>query len=490
MTYGELFEKIDNVADHLYSMGVREGTVVTIHLPNCPQAVIASYAVAKLGGICNMVHALIPTAGLIENMEFSESTILLTYQPIKIDGISVFADISNYMGAFFRTGYRLKNRPKLPAGMIDFCELECACPQKGIFPNPELLSEKCVAYFHSSGTTGDPKTVMHCHRAINNWVENAKVFFQKYSMEGESLLAVLPMFHASGFAMDMHQLISGKGTLVQIAQWDAKLAAKWIDKLGITYLTGVPKVYQTLLAVRSFSGSSLSQCYVSGDNVGEALKREWNQRVGKAQCMFEGYGMTEIVTACYSCGVNHDNLSASGFPLEPCEIAVLSAEGSVERTGTGEFLVSTNTMMLGYLKDKAATEVAFLRENGTSWFKTGDYGQIDNEGYVYFRERIKNTIIHNGYNIYPSALEVLTRQISGVEDACIVGINTDSGTQRIRAYVVPAAQENQAALIERLRAGWEERLPRFAIPYEIVFLEELPRNRMAKVDRKKLESMP
>ena len=490
ITYGELFEKIDNVADHLYELGVREGTVVTIHLPNCPQAVMAIYAVAKLGGICNMVHALTPKAAVIDNMRFAESRILLTYQPWSVDGVTVFIDVSAYMGMLYRIGYRLKNREKLPSETVKFAALESNCSSKGDYPIQTDLSDKCVAYFHSSGTTGEPKTVMHSHKTINNWVANAKDFFHKNTMVGESLLAVLPMFHASGFAMDMHQLITGKGTLVQIAQWNAKIAAKWIDQQKITYLTGVPKVYQGLLAEPRFKGTSLNQCFVSGDNVGDSLKLGFNRRVGKEHCLYEGYGMTEIVTACFSCGVDHDNILASGYPLNHCEIAVLTDDGSFERTGTGQLLVSTNTMMMGYLKDAYATNAALLTINGINWLKTGDYGRIDEDGYVYFIDRIKNTIIHNGYTIFPTEIEAMTRKNYGVEDVCIVGIKNKTGTQTVRAYVVPRGNLERTELEKQLRREWEEHLPRFTIPKEIVFMDSLPQNMMAKVDRKQLEQMP
>ena len=489
ISYGELFEKIDNVANHLYALGVREGTVVTIHLPNCPQSVMAIYAVAKLGGICNMVHALIPAQGVKENMEFSESEFLITYIPACLEAAkhAVLVDLSFHMGAVFRTAYRLRNR-RNKSNCARFEQLEFNCAENAPVPKAETLSERCVAYLHSSGTTGTPKTVMHCHRALNNWVANAQNFFHSSSMADESLLEVLPLFHGSGLVMDMHQFITGGGTLVQMAQWDVKLASRFIKKYRVTSLTGVPRVYQSLLKCSGFNGKTIHQGYVSGDYVGEELKKAFNDRVHREACLYEGYGMTETVTACFSCGIEHNNLKASGYPLQPCRAAVLLPDNRVEEQGEGELLVWTNTMMLGYLKDSALTSESFYEYDGLRWLRTGDQGTIDEEGYVYFTERIKNTIIHNGYNIFPSEVEKVIRTVPAVSDVCVVGVWDDRNkTQTVRACVI--TEKNSAVTEEQIINACESILPRYAIPRQIRFLDTFPRNRMAKVDRKELEKM-
>ena len=489
ITYRSLFEKIDNLADHLYTLGVRDGTVVTIHLPNCPQAVMAVYAVAKLGGICNMLHALVPAAELRENMAFTESSVLITYRAdcCDADATVLYADISSHMSLLFRTGYRVKNGVKCPVGAIAFEAMEEACETKGVFPEPDSLGKECVCYLHSSGTTGVPKTVMHSHRALNNWVANAQSFFHSPSMVGETLLEVLPLFHGSGLVMDMHQFITGGGTLVQMAQWNVEQAVRFIKKYKISSLTGVPRVYQDLLKAPKFEGVTIHQGYVSGDYVGTELKKAFNARVRREACLFEGYGMTETVTACFSCGVDHNNLAASGFPLANCYIAVLLPDGTIADRGEGELLVTTNTMMLGYLKDEITTMAVFIERDGVRWLRSGDAGMIDSDGYVYYTERLKNTIIHNGYNVFPAEVEKVIRAVPGVSDVCVVGVwDDEKKTQFIRACVI--AEKPDETLKEKIEQACGNHLPRYALPRQILFMEALPRNRMAKVDRKALET--
>ena len=492
MTYQELFRCIDNVADHLYALGVREGSVVTIHLPNCPQAVMAVYAVAKLGGICNIVHAQMPLQALLDTMDFTKSSLLISYRPFELTGIRkiLYVDLAYHMGVCFQICYHLKTREKCPYNTKKFEELEEQALKQADIPEQERLARKCAVFLHSSGTTGDPKIVMHNHAALNKWVDNAQHFLNRDSLCGEKLLEVLPMFHGSGLVMDMHQLISGGGQLVQMSAWNIDLAAHLIKKKRITILTGVPKVYQDLLKSKRASMESIRECYVSGDYVGIQLKKDFNSLCGERNILYEGYGMTETVTACFSCGKDHGNLLASGYPLPNCEMAVIDSTGNPQHYGDGEFIVSTNTMMMGYLNNEEATEAALIDWNQKRWFRTGDIGSIGKDGYIYFKERKKNTIIHNGYNVYPAEIEQIIQGLEEIEDTCVVGVSdTENKTQQIRVCAVLKPGIDSKHAEKKIFEICRQRLPRYALPKQIFFLNCLPRNEMAKIDRQALEKM-
>lgn len=500
MTYKELFCRIDHVADHLAALGVGPGTVVTIHLPNCPQAVMAVYAVAKLGGVCNMVHPQEPLEALRKNMEFTESRILITGGHLAECGQAdfaerlIFARLDAHMGLGFALAFRMKSRAKQPAGAISFESLEGPAPVRARIPEQASLAEKCAVYLHSSGTTGSPKTVMHCHRALNCWVENAAAFFPGRDLTGKTLLAVLPLFHGSGLVMNVHQMLSCGGRLALMARWDSREAVRQIKRERIEILTGVPALFRSLLDEKGFSGARIRQiedCFVSGDYVGQELKREFDSRIDGKRHLFEGYGMTETVTACFSNGAEHDRFSSSGYPLNNCEIAVLGGDGAPRKTGTGELLVSTDTMMQGYLKDAAGTRAAFFPWEGRLWLRTGDCGSIDGDGYVYFQERLKNTIIHKGYNIFPHQVEEAIRTLAEVREVCVVGVpDKIRATQKVRACVVLCEGMEPERAGSIIRRACVRALPGYAVPKEILFLRALPRNQMSKIDREALERLP
>ncbi len=491
ISYGELFEKIDNVADHLYARGVREGTVVTIHLPNCPQAVMTIYAVAKLGGICNMVHPLTPEAALRENMAFSKSEYLITHLDYAIEKRTVHnghkvisTDIAAFMGPFYKCCFRIKHGKVHTEQAFD--KLEKKCCKKAIVPKPESLVGKCAVYFHSSGTTGEPKTVMHSHGAINRSVGNAVDYYKLRSRLDEVVLSVLPLFHGMGFAHVMHISLSGGAELLQMAEWNIGLAAHLVDRFRSTLIVGVPRMFKALLGYHSFLGTSLRHCFVAGDNVSKELKEAFNAHVGKDHCIYEAYGLTEAVVGVCSCSAEHDNLDSCGFPVTNSELRVLDHTGELRKTGTGQLVVHINTLMLGYLNDPEASEGAFLESEGKRWLKTGDIGKIDDEGYVYFIDREKNVIVYNGYNIFPLEIERISRKAPGVEDVCVIG-EVEKEQTRIVAYIQRSAEVSEETIKTEVTEIWLKYLPRYAIPQSIVFVSEFPRNLMGKVIREEVK---
>lgn len=498
ITYRELFECIDHVADNLHALGVRQGTVVTIHLPNCPQAVMAIYAVAKLGGICNMVHPLISANGLRKNMEFTESTVLLTGSHCEqIDQLSfpdqvIYADISQFMGKAYALGFRLKSKSKRPAKAIDFRNLLVSHSGDVDFPEQVTLANECACYLNSSGTTGEPKTVMHSHAACNNWVSNAKSFLGERGLRNEVVLSVLPFFHGSGLIMDLHQVLCAGGAQLLLAKWNARAAVKAFKKYKATVLTGVPFMYQSILEEKGFCGKvaeRISQCYVSGDTTPIELKKAFNERVGHT-VMYEGYGMTETVTACFATSAHNNRIEASGYPLINCSAAVMTESGEVRTQGAGELLLHTNTFMLGYLGDQDATNDAFVQIEGKRWFRTRDYGFIDEDGYVYFKERMNDIIIRNGYNIYPMEIETSVRKLAFVKDVAVIGKKIPSAKgEDIYAFVVLNEKQKEDEARIKIIEKCNDEIPKYAIPNHVVFIEKIPRNNLSKVDKNKLMSM-
>lgn len=502
ISYRELFRCIDNAADNLYALGVRQGTVVTIHLPNCPQAAIAVYAVAKLGGICNMVHPQVPLKALQENMDFVESHILVTGDHLEqshlltgLNKLVVYALVSEYMGIGYKIGYAVKNRKATPKGARPFRLLTCSSSAKAELPSPSSLAGECVAYMHSSGTTGIPKTVMHSHESFNRWVENSKPLFRNGSNDGlhlQSVMSVTPFFHGSGLVVDLHRGLSCGGVQTLIARWNPRQAIKFIKKNKITNVVGVPAIYQSLLKYREFSGrkiASLTQCFVAGESVPENLFVKFNERVGKT-VLFEAYGMSETVTACFVNSREHNKPSTSGYPLDNCFAAIMDENENVTHCGTGEILVSTNTMMLGYLKDTESTEKLKVDFDNKTWIRTGDIGTVDEDGYISFKDRIKNVIVRNGFNVFPDEIEELIRTVPDVGDTCVLGIYSgELKTEKIVAFIETPDKTKAESVKCNVELICKEALPRFSLPDEIHIVSGFPRNKMQKIDRNRIKSM-
>lgn len=498
MEYRHLVCKIDAVAEHLFGLGVRKGDAVTIHLPNCPQAVMAIYATAKLGAICDLVHPLMPEEGLAAHMEMTRSRVLITSDLPANRGIwawkktVIVARLAAHMRLPARVVYRLKNRWEVPAG-IPFETLEKTGSKGAVIPQQELLAEEPACYMHSSGTTGQAKIVVQSHASLNRYVVNTQEFLHGQDLSKSVTPSVLPFFHAAGLTMVMHQILCNKGLLVVLPRYTPESLLQVIRKKKVDILCAVPAVYEGLLSLPDFNAEkvpSLKQCYVFGDTVSPALKRNVDRRMapgGDRHICYESYSFSEIAPGGSSEGpFTQQREGSAGVAMPGSRFALLRDGAFQNPPGEGELLLRTNTMMLGYLRREDDAE-AYWEHQGERWIRSGDYGRIDEDGYVYFLDRIKNVIIHKGYNIYPSEIETVIRKLDFVEDVCVVGTAAeDSSTENVRLCAVLKTGTDQGWAEEEILRVSREKLPRYALPQEVVFLQKIPRNAMNKIDRKGL----
>ena len=497
ISYGELFEKIDNVADHLYELGVREGTVVTIHLPNCPQAVMAVYAVAKLGGICNMVHALIPSDSLDELMKETKSSFLICSDQLigpfpSIAKVVVFVSLNAFMGFPYKIGYRLKYSFSKTVKAISFESLALKRLQgvAAIYPNPTILWGKCVIYLHSSGTEGEPKTVMHSHFAINSWEADADQYYKHWDQSHRSIYCVLPFFHGFGLVTGMHHAMVNKLEQIIVPKFSPDETLRLLHKRKANIIIGTPALYEKLLAKKKFNNKYLpflNECTVGGDRVNAELVSEFDRRLAPNSdnnYLFEGYGLSEVISAVSYNNSHFSYRQGSAGKLLPGISACVRNGSNITHTGIGEILISGNTMMLGYLN---AIEQPFIEHEGQKWLPTGDYGKLDEDGFIYCYDRIKDIIIHNGYNVFPSRVESAITASPFVEEVCVTGESKqNSSTQFVVAWIVAKKDANNAEMLANLKSICEKKLAPYEWPGQFRLVGELPRNNMRKIDKREL----
>lgn len=485
ITYSELFYKIDNAADNLYALGVKEGTVVTIHLPNCPQAVTAVYAVAKLGGICNMVHPQMPIEALRKNMAFTESDVLIT------SGETDAAELRD-VNLLIRTAISDEDsdfdKKTADFGGIWFHELTERSTVSADMPSAETLASRCAVYMSSSGTTGTAKTVMMSHGAANRLVGNVNKLFYDEVLSDQTALSVAPLCHVFGFLADMHRTISCGAKVVIMHRWNRQSAIRLIESQAVNFMTGVPSMYLDLLRGSDLSGriaSGLRYCFIGGDAVSQELIEAIDERVGK-RVAFSVYGMTE--TGPVACGSPyHDRKNASCYPFKDTVISVINDNGELSSVGRGEIVISSSGIMLGYLKDRQATEQAMFTKNGRTWIHTGDYGEVDEDGFMYFIARLKNIIKRKGHCVFPDDVENIISTVPLVDEVCVIGIpDSEDQTDKVCAAVVLKTGAQKDIAEEDIMACCRRELPRYSVPAVLVFVEKIPRKGIGKTDREVL----
>ena len=279
-------------------------------------------------------------------------------------------------------------------------------------------------------------------------------------------------------------------TNVMCIRFSAKMSARQIVRSRANILTGVPTMFLKLLAEPSFVNADLSHIkdvYVGGDSVPATLIEDFNEALekgGSSARMYVGYGLTETVTVCLVNTLAHHRENSIGYPLSGTRVKIVKDGKEVPSGEVGEIYLSSDQFMLGYLhEDYSPFEVI----DGVKWLKTGDYGWLDKDGYLYFKQRIKNMIKVSGVPVYPSEIESVAMQCAGVKKACAVGVEDAVKGQVVRLYVECRDGADRETCREEILALCRRLLIAYAVPKDIVVLDRLPVNLIGKIDRKALE---
>ena len=492
-TFAEVFARIDTLADNLaaeFSLG--KGDAVTLCVPNSPAAVFAFYAANKLGAAVNLVHPFLPPEKLKESAEKSHSKLIVVYDLYPASGFEfgmpvLVSDSAFYMGAAAKLYYRftqkrrakgiplekyLKNRGNPPATAAQFGAFEPA------------------VYLASGGTAGEPKTIAHRNAVCNNLCAKAQEFLGEPLENYTALYNVLPIFHGYGLCINMHMCMIMRRTNVMCIKFDAKRSARAIVRSRANILTGVPTMYLKLLGEEAFTRgdlSNLKDIWVGGDSVSPQLLSEFNavlQRQGASARIFAGYGLTETAGVCVVNTRSNNRGGSGGRPLTGTEIGIYK-DGVRQGAGqVGEIYLHSEQFMLGYLGEERDP---FVEADGKKWLVTGDCGYVDKDGFLFFKQRLKNVLKVSGVPVYPSEIEEAAGQAKGVAKCCAVGVPDSVKGQIVRLYVEPEPGADRAACEREIMEICRRRLIGYAVPRQIVFRDKLAVSIIGKIDRKKLE---
>ncbi len=494
-TFSRVHRWIDTLADNLAAeFSIGKGDTVTLCMPNSPAALICFYAANKLGAAVNLVHPFIPPEKLKESVEKTSSKLVLIYDLYKCGrydfGVpTLLSDSSHYMGAAAKAYYRLTKK-RTAFGYVPFEKYlknrKNPSAQTAVFGENEA-----AVYLASGGTTGEPKIIAHNNRVFNTLCAKAEEFLSEPIQMYRALYNVLPIFHGFGLCINMHMCMLMRRTNIMCIQFSPKMSAKQIVKGKANILTGVPTMFLKLLGEKAFVNADLSNIkdvYVGGDSVPQQLIDDFNaalERGGSRARMYVGYGLTETVTVCLVNTLAHHRENSIGYPLSNTAVKIMKDGAELPAGAVGEIYLDTDQFMIGYLNEEYSP---FETIGGRRWLKTGDYGWVDADGYLYFKQRIKNMIKVSGVPVYPSEIEAAACEVSGVRKACAVGISDTVKGQVVRLFVECREGTDRAACEREILETCRRKLISYAVPKEIVFEEKLPVNLIGKIDRKVLEN--
>jgi len=499
--YKDLIIDVDNVAKVLANMGVKKEDYVTICSSNVPEAIISFYAANKIGAIANMVHPKTSQEELEFFLNLTQSKIIIaldsilepllnTIEKTKIETIIKF-------GALESAPEQMRNL--VPPAQINSSKIKIRTykeiHEEGKLSSIEVEStgsaNDCCCVLYSGGTTGKPKGVMLSNMNLNSLAYGG--YYANDSLRpGDSMLAVMPIFHGFGLGICVHT--SFCFALKAILQ--PKLDVQNFDKLLIDYkpnmITGVPTIYEFLLQSKRLDDVDLSFLkWVSsgGDSLTTSMKHKINEFLLARNCKVlvkEGYGLTECVTGTCLMPKNMDKDESVGIPYADTIYKIVEPNtfNELEYGEVGEIIISAPTIMLGYLGNEEETKKALRKdEEGRTWFYTGDLGYIDNDGFVFYKQRMKRIIVCSGYKIYPEQIENAIEINENVLVSSVVGVpNAEKGEIPV-AFIVPKTQNvNAEDLLNNIKTVIEEKVSKYALPRDYVVIDKLPKTAVGKID--------
>ncbi|MFG6463392.1 long-chain-fatty-acid--CoA ligase [Roseateles sp. DXS20W] len=493
-TYAQLLAQVQRLAAWLAQRGVQRGDRVLVDLQNCPQLVVAHYAIFSANAVVVPVNPMNKAAELRHLIEDSGAVLAITSADLTAEWLAAgmaARDLLVTQLAEVLPGGRAAP-DGLPAGWADWLNADLALPD-GATPWAEALAcraappaletgaDDLALLGYTSGTTGHPKGCMHKHSSLQHNVF-AGALWANGSHE-DVVLGVVPMFHITGMVVVLHGTLMAGASLVLMPRWQREYAARLIKHHRITRWTNIPTMVIDLLAspeVDSFDLSSL--VYIGGGGaampqaIAERLVQRWGLRYA------EGYGLTETAAPSHSNPHDAPKQQCLGVPYISCDARVVDIDTLREQpVGTpGEIIVRGPMVFDGYWRRPEATAAAFIEFDGRRFFRTGDIGFVDADGYFFMTDRLKRMINASGFKVWPSEVENLMHGHPGVAEACIVSAPDAYRGETVKAFVVRRAG-HEALSAEQLRDWCRANMAAYKVPALIEFADSLPKSGAGKV---------
>lgn len=503
VTYGDFLKEIDMIAKSFVAIGVKKWDKVTLVMPNTPEAIISFYALNKIGAISNMVHPLSSQNEIRHYIELSKSVAVLTIDATFatvyniVPGTTVqniiVASPSNsmiYMKPIYKTTQLTSNRIPREKGIIKWWRFRRLGRKVDYGVDEYTDGSYPATILYSGGTTGKPKGIVLSNLNFNA-LALSSLTFVKIGV-GDKILAIMPIFHGFGLGVCVHTCMSVGAQSILIPRFDNKKFHKLLKKHKPTVLAGVPTLWEAMInnpKMKNMDLSFLKIMISGGDSLSVSLKHKMDAFLKEHNAdiqVMEGYGLTECVTgSClnpqYRC---KDGSVGIPYPDIFYKIVKPNTCKEIPYGEEGEICLSGPTVMLEYLDEPEETANTLkVHEDGLTWLHTGDLGHMDEEGWVYFKLRIKRMIVSNGYNIYPSQLENIIDAHPNVSVSTVIGIPHPYKREVAKAFIVlKDGIEPTDEVKQNIYNYCKQNIAKYALPKEFEYRDELPKTLVNKVD--------
>lgn len=505
--YRELYEQVERAALGLRKLGVKAGDRVALVLPNCPQHVVAFYAVLRLGAVVVEHNPLYTERELRHQFEDHEATLAIVWDVAseKIDRLPEDVRPRNIvtvnMTKEMPTLQQLALRLPVPAARAARKKLTARPSSKAMRSWESLLGNRLpkrvagpklddiAVLQYTSGTTGRPKGAILTHENLRANAMQGREWLPGLREGDEVFYGVLPLFHAYGLTLCLTFAMSIGARLVLFPTFDVGLVQKAAKHSPPTFLPGVPPIYDQLAraAVRGELDLSTVRFAISGAMpLPVSTVQRWEEVTGGL--LVEGYGMTEASPVALGNPAGPSRRPGSvGVPFPSTEIRVVDPDNPAVQVGVGEpgeLLLRGPQVFAGYWKRPEDTAETLLQDG---WLRTGDIVTVSADGFVTVVDRRKELIITGGFNVSPSEVEEVLLSHPDIADAAVVSLPRGDGAEMVAAAIVTRSGAQLES--ESVRTFCRTRLTAYKVPKRVEFVPELPRSMVGKVLRREVREL-
>lgn len=509
--YKHFLNKIEVLGKAYKNIGIDEGDMVTVCMPNTPQGVDTFYALNRIGAVPAMIHPLSAVGEIAFYINSTQSKAVLVVDlfyekvlealkqvkhPVKVVVAHIKDELPFPLNMLYPLTVKKKPAPlpKDNKNVIDWSDFISGGKKVKLSDKFPKAEDTAVILF-SGGTTGTSKGIQLTNLNMNALAAQVAAN-AGFTMEGLRMFSVMPLFHGFGLGVGIHTALMASGTCIIIPQFTIKTYARDVKKYKPNVIVGVPTLYEALLRSEGFDFdlSFLRGMFCGGDSLSVELKKKVDKFLKDHNATIqvrEGYGTTECVTA--SCLTPYDTYreGSIGIPLSDTYYTIVNPNNDTELPygEEGEICICGPTVMKGYLNNAEETASTLRRhEDGNLWLHTGDLGYMDEDGFVYYKQRMKRLIIVSGINVYPSQVENAIDAHPDVLLSCAVGIPDPYKMHVVKAFVVlRQGVEPSDKIKEEIIENCKKNVSRYGVPREIEFRTELPKTLVGKVAYRVLE---
>lgn len=506
LSYAALREQAEAIAGWLQHVGVKKGDRVALYMQNCPQFVAAYYGILRADAV------VVPVNPMNKAEEFGHyiTDPAARVAICTVDGAAVVAAANAAVPAAQRLQHVLVTRftDALPQGPIDadlapppaieaWLRLDPPLPESspatqfvhwtGVLaekhvPGPHTAGPGDMAVLpYTSGTTGSPKGCIHTHGTV---MSNTVSIQWAHGSAEAVILGVVPMFHITGMVGTVCASVYAGSTVVVLPRWDRELAGRMISRYRVTHFTCIPTMIIDLFGSPSYKSFDLSSLKVLNGG-GAAMPQAVAERLLKEfDLVFaEGYGLTETCAATHANPPERAKQQCLGIPTHSVDSRVVDPLTLKELPPgeVGEIISHGRQVFKGYWNQPEATAAAFVDIDGKSFFRTGDLGRMDEEGYFFITDRLKRMINASGFKVWPAEVEMLLYKHPAVQEACIIAASDAYRGETVKAVVVLRADAKGKTSAEDITDWAKDHMAAYKVPKIVQFVDTLPKSGSGKV---------